>query len=192
MGSIARLWWSPSRSLGNVCYLHWADVHPRLHRETPQICYLVSLLAFPTTSQMSPLHSLPVFGGDEITARQMYSGTYLIRPAVRLCELMQPSGVCYACFHSPSFDRQLRRMETMCHLTSLASGRSTLDPPQRSCGRKVRREAGYREPCPQSTTLCLALRASSRYDMKDTSANACGLAADGRWEVFSFWEPGAS
>lgn len=50
------------------------------------------------------------------------------------------------------------RMETKCHLTSLASGRSALDPLQRSCGRKVRRVAGCRSLRPNSTTLGPFLR----------------------------------
>jgi hypothetical protein len=186
MGPVARLWRPLARRLGNVCYLHWTHVHPRLYRPTPQVCHFVSFpRAFLSSQSDGALCTASlVFVSHEVTA-----GRWALAHTV----FVLWHGYANSC-NPPSMDHQLQRMETMCHLTPLASGRSALDPLQRSCGRKVRRVAGCRRPCPNPTTLCLSH--SCVFDIeqaaKDTSANGYALPAGGRWQVSCSSELGAS
>jgi hypothetical protein len=107
-------------------------------------------------SKIRPAHSLPVC--DVMKSLQADGQWHIPHSssgtAMRTHATLQGS-------HMPVFTALIvscERMETKCHLTSLASGRSALDPLQRSCGRKVRRVAGCRRLRPISTTLGPFLR----------------------------------
>jgi hypothetical protein len=62
VGPAARIWRPAARCLGNVCYLHWPDVHACLPAQATQVCHFVSsqlvLSLLPlVSSQKDALHA---------------------------------------------------------------------------------------------------------------------------------------
>jgi hypothetical protein len=150
VGPLARLWRSSHCSLGIVCCLDWAHVHPRLHCQTPKVCYTVSPPALLATSQVRRADSPSAC--SEVTSERDAQWPILHSSSATA---MRTHATLQGFLHA-STQREMtiscRRMESTCHLTSLVSGRSTLHPLQRSCGLKVRRVPGCRRPCPHPTT----------------------------------------
>lgn len=146
VGPTTRFWWAVTRRRGHVCYLHWVDVHTHLHCQTPQVCHLVSdraLFILPLSQSHCAL-SLPAIRG-RTRVRQMGSGTYPFSRQTRLCELMQSCDMVAATFHSSTAETPpAQRVRLPYDMSRLATGRSALDPLQRSCGTKVRRVAACR------------------------------------------------
>jgi hypothetical protein len=81
----------------------------------------------------------------------MGSGTYPFSPPARLCELMHSYDMGQE--RSTHWQRKSRLhygVNVPFDMSRLATGRSALDPLQRSCGTKVRRVAACRWVLPRS------------------------------------------
>ena len=81
----------------------------------------------------------------------MCSGTYLFRLLAQLYELLHFYGV--ICSRSTHRQRKFRLQDGVdlpFDMSRLTTGRSALDPLQRSCGTKVRRVAACRRTLPQT------------------------------------------
>ncbi len=117
--------WSAARRCRHVCYLHWAHVHTHLHRQTPQVCHLVSDLC-PIALRRPPVTTCPficlLFDYEYVSGRWAVARIPLtpFSPAARLCELMFSSATWYA--NSPPIDsgNPACSMGSLCHLTCLA------------------------------------------------------------------------
>jgi hypothetical protein len=83
VGPIAGLWWASDCSLGDVCYLHWAHVHPGLHCQTTQICHPVSTQASFAFDQMCPAYSLSAVTESSQADAQWHIPHWSSRTAMR-------------------------------------------------------------------------------------------------------------
>lgn len=145
VGPPTRLWWVVACSCGHVCYMHWAHVYPRLHCQAPQVRYPVSdlhLFVRPPASRCGPC--LPAVQIRN-RIRQMESCIASTADRHGYANSCNPSTWFIDALHLLTADSPpARRFRLPYDMSRLVTGRSALDPLQRSCGTKVRRVAACR------------------------------------------------